>query len=344
MSFLCAFFDNLRKKIACRPKPRRILTILKILPAAVIAVACVLYLCHNLDTARFLRILGLLPLPAYPAFALIFACTALPQGLRLRLLLKNSCSPLLAVRAVFLGSGVNMILPARMGDLIKAVYLSINAGLSFPETLCAIFWERLSDLTTVLFLALVAGLWLNSPALYLSALILPAILICALVMVRLFQDFCRKCVSLLPWSTLRAHINSILTRLTDKKFRPAPGKILALSLLLWSAQVLCNSIVFAAFHQNASVPAAGLLLTVAGAIGAMIPGLPGNLGTFEASIVAALSLAGMNKSESLAFALILHLAQTAPAVLFAVYAALRGQWSLAEARKIFFQEEENLHE
>jgi hypothetical protein len=106
----------------------------------------------------------------------------------------------------------------------------------------------------------------------------------------------------------------------------------ALTLPVWTGFCIFNALFFAYFHNTAPDLFTGLLLTTAGAVGVMLPGTPGGIGTFEASVVAALSLVNMDKSEALAFALVLHLVQVIPAVLYAVYAALRGQWSLSGLR------------
>ncbi|MDR3175191.1 MAG: flippase-like domain-containing protein [Desulfovibrio sp.] len=312
---------------------------LKSLALLLVPGVCAVYLFHDFDAQRFLSALSGLPLPAYPAFALLFALPALPQGLRLRLLLKKSCPLLKAIRAVLIGSGVNAILPARLGDVTKAAFLSLDGGIPFPATLCAVFWERLGDLLCVFCMALLVGLRLDAPGLYLSALILPAFLLGTLALAVRFRRPFRRLIALLPWPALRGQANSVLSRLTERRYRPHPGTALALSLAVWVAAAFANAVFFACFRGGAPDATAGLLITAAAAIGVMVPGTPGGIGTFEASTVAALSLLGVEKSEALAFALALHLVQVVPCVLYAVYAAARGRWSIAGARAVFLEKD-----
>ncbi|MDR2800139.1 MAG: flippase-like domain-containing protein [Desulfovibrio sp.] len=298
--------------------------------------ACAVYLFHNFDAQRFLEATNVLPLPAYPAFALLFTLPALPQGLRLRLLLKKNCPLLKSIQAVLIGSGVNSILPARLGDMTKAAYLSLDGGIPFPATLCAVFWERLGDLLCVFCMALLVGLRLDAPGLYLSALILPALILGALAISIRFRQPFRRLIDLLPWPALRGQVNAVFTRLTERQHLPHPGT-LALSLVVWIAAASVNAVFFACFRGTAPDSATGLLITAAAAIGTMVPGTPGSIGTFEASTVAALSLLDVEKSEALAFALALHLVQVVPCVLYAVCAAARGRWSFAAARAVFLE-------
>ncbi|MDR1945574.1 MAG: flippase-like domain-containing protein [Desulfovibrio sp.] len=313
--------------------------ILKVLAVTAVPAVCVWYLFHNLDTQRFAAAFDSLPAHGLVAACLLFSTTALLQGMRLYSILEKHCSLPWAVRGCFLCSGVNTLLPARLGDVVKSVYLSINCGITIPATLCAVFWERLSDLVTVLFMAVCVGIYLDAPELYMPALSLPLALIAGLFLIRRFRNFFHKCVSLLPNAALRTQLDAIILRLAGEQYRPSALRLTALSLPIWAGFCIFNALFFAYFHDSMPDLFTGLLLTAAGAVGVMLPGTPGGIGTFEASIVAALGLVDVDKSEALAFALVLHLVQVIPAVLYAVYAALRGQWSLSGARSSLLETE-----
>jgi uncharacterized membrane protein YbhN (UPF0104 family) len=306
--------------------------VLKISATAAVPAVCCWYLLHNLDTQRFTAALSALPAHAFVAASLLFSATALLQGLRLYWILEKRCSLSRTVRGCILCSGVNTLLPARLGDVVKSVYLSMHCAISLPATLCAVFWERLSDLVTVLLLAVGVGMRFDAPELSMPTLALPLALIAGLILVRRFRRFFHKCVSLLPNAAPREQLDAVILRLADEQYRPSLLRLSALSLPVWAGFCIVNALFFAYFHNTTPDLFTGLLLTTAGAVGVMLPGTPGGLGTFEASVVAALSLLNMDKSGALAFALILHLIQVAPAVLYAVYAASRGQWSLSGLR------------
>ncbi|MDR2605504.1 MAG: flippase-like domain-containing protein [Desulfovibrio sp.] len=307
-------------------------TMLKVLAVAAVPAVCCLYLFQNLDARRFTAAFSALPMHAFAAACLLFSTSALLQGLRLYYILEKRCSLSRAVRSCFLCSGVNTLLPARLGDVVKSVYLSVNCAISIPATLCAVFWERLSDLLAVLLLAVGVGVYFDAPELYMPTLALPLALIAGLVLVRRFRQFFHKCVSVLPNAALRTQLDAVILRLAGEQYRPSSLRLSALTLPVWTGFCIFNALFFAYFHNTAPDLFTGLLLTAAGAVGVMLPGTPGGIGTFEASVVAALSLINMDKSEALAFALVLHLVQVIPAVLYAAYAAVRGQWSLSGVR------------
>jgi uncharacterized membrane protein YbhN (UPF0104 family) len=313
--------------------------IFRVAAAAAVPAVCFWYLFHNFDTRRFTEALNSLPAYGFVAACLLFGATVPLQGARLYYILEKRCPLLSAVRGCFLCSGVNTLLPARLGDVVKSVYLSVNCGLSISATLCAVFWERLSDLVSVLLLAVGVGMYFEAPELYMPTLFLPAALITGLILVRRFRGFFHKCVSLLPNATLRAQLDAVILRLADEQYRPSSLRLSVLSLPIWTVFCIFNALFFAYFHNSEPDMFTGLLLTVAGAVGVMLPGTPGGIGTFEASVVAALSLIDEDKSGAFAFALVLHLVQVIPAVLYAVYAALRGQWSMSGARSFLLEEE-----
>lgn len=307
----------------------------KLLKAALvlgILAACGAYLAWNLELQRFTRALGSHAVWSYALACVLFIPASLPQGLRLHRILRKRCSLAWAVRASFLGAGVNAILPARLGDVVKAWYLSLNCLVPLPFTLCGVFWERLFDIVIVLLLALFFGLVFNAPELYVSPLVLLSCLLCFLLSICKYPRFWQKSVSLIPHAGIRRQCDAIVTRLADRKFWPPLYELFFLSFLVWCSFSLYNTLFFTFFYGSGMDVSLGALVAVAGAIGMMVPGAPANIGTFEASVVAALTMAGEDKSEALAFAMTLHAVQLIPSALYAVYAALRGGWSLSELR------------
>lgn len=79
-------------------------------------------------------------------------------GLRLSTLFTGRVSPWTGFKASVLCVGCNAVLPARMGELVKIVWLRACGAISY-STLCGgVFLERLLDVSTLLCLALVFAL------------------------------------------------------------------------------------------------------------------------------------------------------------------------------------------
>lgn len=296
------------------------------LATLVILGACCFFVFSNLDLQRFGQALSGRSAWSYAAAAALFIPACLPQGLRLFLILRRHCGWLCCMRGIFLGSGANTLLPARLGDVVKAGYLAANCRLPFSFTLCGVFWERLSDVAAVLVLAGALGWHFSSPALALSPLCLLAAIVTGLWLVCRWPAFFFRCLGRLPRGNIRSQLEGILATLADTSSWPSLPVIFAASLGVWLSFCLFNTLFLAFFQEQRPDFLLGSLITLAGAIGMMLPGAPAGLGAFEASVVAAMMLAGRDKSEALALAVVLHVVQIAPCTLYAAYAALRGQW------------------
>ena len=76
--------------------------------------------------------------------------------------------------------------------------------------------------------------------------------------------------------------------------------------------------VLAALHLDVpALPAAALVLLAVN-MAALVPGLPGNAGTFEMSCALALAAVGLGSASALSFALVYHAAHTIPVTIAGV--------------------------
>ena len=293
--------------------------------------ACCGYLVTGLDIAVVSAALTAHPVWFYPAAGGLFAVATLPMCLRFHLLAERRCSLAWAAHAAFIGSGINNLAPARLGDLAKAGCLTANCRIPFAVTLCAVFWERLADLAAVSLLAVTLSFSLDAGAVYLPPLCLLAGIGAGLFLIRRRPEALYRLIAALPARAARPQLAAIVARLAERDRWPAPGGLCLFSALVWASFCLFNTAFIAFFFGSPADMRLGALVTAAGAVGMMAPGLPAHLGSFEASTVAALTLAGHDKSEALALAVILHLVQMAPSTLYTGYAVLRGQKLLPDA-------------
>jgi uncharacterized membrane protein YbhN (UPF0104 family) len=91
--------------------------------------------------------------------------------------------------------------------------------------------------------------------------------------------------------------------------------ILALTLLGWLLEAAMLIAVLLAMRVEAPLLPAAALLLIAVNLAALIPGLPGNLGTFEVSASLALVAVGVPKATALSVALVYHALHTLPVTL-----------------------------
>jgi glycosyltransferase 2 family protein len=224
--------------------------------------------------------------------------------------------------ATSIGLMANMIFPARLGELVRALVLGHREHMETSTSFATIIVERLFDGFTILLmlaaLLLLASLPLEESwghALRWGGLIT-------------LMGYLGVCVLLyyLHYSTARAlsgmqclgrrlpghwvdKLSSMLTAfskgLQTFSQRKYLGQIIISSVILWTVTGVFNFLVVLAFHLQLPL-AVGFLLVVFQAFAVMIPSSPGFIGTYHAASVACLSLWGVNAEIALSVALVMH--------------------------------------
>jgi hypothetical protein len=226
--------------------------------------------------------------------------------------------------AMMIGFMGNMLLPARIGEFIRAYVVGKTQRVSTTASLATVVVERMLDGFTLLAILLATVLWLRFPVesdrlthyirtagwmafgLYMGVLV-----VC--ILLRLYQDPTRrlllKLLSFLParWheragGLLDAFVHGL--EVVRGGWHLVP--ILGLSVLAWSLQAVCNWLVLLAFGLNLSLGAAFFLVAIQ-TFGVMIPSSPGFIGTYHAASILALAAYGIGREVALSVAIVLHL-------------------------------------
>jgi len=93
------------------------------------------------------------------------------------------------------------------------------------------------------------------------------------------------------------------------------GKLVALSLAAWIAEVAIVLCTLWALHVHIPEVVGPMLVLLAVNLAALVPGLPANVGPFEAACVLALGSFGVDADRALGFALVYHALHTIPVTL-----------------------------
>jgi uncharacterized membrane protein YbhN (UPF0104 family) len=293
----------------------------RLLPLGVTALCC-WYLFHDLNLPALGKAL-LSFSPWHLALSLpLFTLSLLPSCLRLNYLCGGRSSLYVSSKALLFGYGVNNLLPAKLGEIAKAAYLTRARGIPAAVSLCAVFWERLADLNVVLAFSVAIGLWYGVSQLYLPLLCGMVIVWAALLMLFRFPGAFIRMACFLPAGRLRDFAGSALERLGDARQRPGWPLLCVYSFAVWCSFILFTFWFFTvACGDNIGIMGAALVC-IAGGVGMILPSMPASLGAFEAGVVAALLILGMDKEAALSAALVLHMINIIPTVLFAGYAVL----------------------
>lgn len=226
------------------------------------------------------------------------------------------------ISATFIGMMANNVLPARLGEVVRAWVLARHERTPVPTILASIVVERLLDVITavvLLGLALVVSTDLNSEAAgalkRTGEIVLVAVigLVTALVIgFRCREQFLKAGEH---WAT-RSGYSWVLDALELVKrfmeglcglrgnFRTAV--VACLSILIWIMAIGSFYVMAQGFHLGLT-PAQTTLVFLIVLLGVAIPSAPGFVGTFHGFCVAGLAMvAGTEPTLAAAYATLLH--------------------------------------
>ena len=220
--------------------------------------------------------------------------------------------------AVFVAYLANLVLP-RMGEVTRCAVLSRHEKVSFTRLVGTVAAERLTDLTMLILVFLLAlTLEFNMLANFLNSMLKDRDFsifgsvwlwtVVAAIIIGLF--FIRKIISRLSifikikgmWSMFSEGFLSV---------KQLPNKRLYIfySLFIWLMYFGMQYVSFFALPATSHLtPSAGLVILVTGSIGMLAP-VQGGIGPWHAMVIATLALYGVTEEPAYAFALLVHGAQ-----------------------------------
>ena len=240
------------------------------------------------------------------------------KAIRWRVLIGEQGKPMLLrelLRVLLISQMLNMIIPARVGELSRA-YMIGRQGPGSAFILGTVALEKLID--TVLYLILLVGLivlmpvpaWLSQP-IYPFALLTFSGLLIVLLLGRYQAKLLGLLTRTLGW--LPPHLQARITRLVSsaldslailKDWRTTLA-VSWWSVLIWFTAVLNNYLVLLALGIVAPPPAALLVLVVLQA-GIAIPSVPGKLGVFQYLCILALDVFAIDRTLALSYGVLLQ--------------------------------------
>jgi glycosyltransferase 2 family protein len=227
-----------------------------------------------------------------------------------------------AMSATSIGLMANMILPLRLGEIVRAAVLGYQERIDGSASFATVVVDRLLDGFTILLI--LATLLLTAPlpldqgwegrlrwgggllfAFYLGVLALlfalqrfPAQVLsrlrhlCSGLPARWVENFC-------------GFMESFSEGLHSLDRTEYLGQIVVTSLMLWGLTGLYNFLVVRAFGLDLPL-SVGFLMLVIQAAAVMLPSSPGFIGTHHAASFACLSLWGVAPETALSVALVIH--------------------------------------
>ena len=287
---------------------------------------------------------------AYVIIAVVLATQVFPlRALRWRPIL-HSVAPNLPFgplwRATAIGMMANNILPARIGELVRAFVLSRETAVTYPAAFASLVVDRVFDAVIVL-LMLVAAMYapdfpggasasaiagFSTVIVIATAIGLYAIVYFPDRLIRLYEMFAQRVAPRFEEQG-RHLLRSFADGLGVLRHPGRFAIVFAWAMLLWIVQAVSFWIAFRAFGISAPLSAAffvqGLIV-----IGVAVPSTPGFFGPFEAAAIYGLSLYGIDRSQAVAWALSFHVLSLIPITVIGLYYLAHSGLRLGELRQI----------
>ena len=271
--------------------------------------ACLIYLFKGVEAEKLLSALGRFDNHKILVVLLTMSCGFFLMGVRLWDLANRACTLAQGVFASFYGFFVNTILPARLGELAKIVYLHKSAGIPASQSTEFVFWERFADLNVFLFLVVFGALAIGGPALAIPFFALAAVIWGLLITFSLRPGWAYRLVRYLPVKKVREFVDSFLQHLEVRSGSGRYVRLFFYSLLIWLEHMLEIFLIIYWLSGFDLTISQGLVVFALAITGFSLPLAPAGLGVTDSAIVFSLGLYGIGHNEALAASLIWRVSQ-----------------------------------
>jgi hypothetical protein len=259
------------------------------------------------------------------------------RGLRYKVILSGvgvSCGLLFSTGCIFVSQTANLIVPARLGDLVRVFILRHEYGSSISQGISSLVVERVFDIVMVALLGAVSLLFVfNVPDWFYIIILLPLALGAAFFVFLIFSGrlvsgnrYVRILLSLLD--QIRAVSLSL----------PSVTSISLQSIVIWILDIVVCLFVAMMFQQP--IPIAVIVLAIViGNLVKAIPLTPGGVGTYELAVALTFTAAGVDPAVATLIAVIDHLLKnlvTLGGGIVSIY--FFGDWVIDTIRSAFRKE------
>lgn len=238
--------------------------------------------------------------------------------------------------ATTIGFMSNNLLPARMGEFVRAYVIGNKEEISITSAFATIVVERIFDVIAVLLLTMFVFIFLELPSgvsviketvrggAY-GLLVVIFIALFFLVMLVRYREaslsIVRKVINPFPervQEQVILFLNSLASGLEVVKGGRSLFMVSLYSILNWFVSALPIYLITASFGFHLPFSSA-LLILVLLAFAVSVPSSPGFVGPFHYAVYLGLSFYGIGKEEAIGMAIVMHLAQFVPLVVLGVF-------------------------
>ncbi|HEY6556698.1 MAG TPA: lysylphosphatidylglycerol synthase transmembrane domain-containing protein [Polyangiaceae bacterium] len=274
------------------------------------------------------------PMPWVLVAALFYLAGHVVRGHRCELLVRGHAPlPLAtATNVVVVGYASNNVLPARMGELVRAGLLAERTGIPVTQSLVVTFIERLLDGIAILMLLMIASInttpapWIKGLAevgaliFGISALVLAVGAAYPSVLVSIVSRVTIRLGS--AWHDRFVRLTVLVNAAASNLRRPRVAiPIFVTSIIVWLFESAMFASLFAALDLPI-LPLPAIIVMSVTNLGILAPSTPGFIGTFHYFCSEALIAQGVAPPVALAYAVIAHLTFFVPITIWGALAVL----------------------
>jgi uncharacterized protein (TIRG00374 family) len=245
------------------------------------------------------------------------------------------------VAATNIGFMGNMLLPLRIGEVVRPVLVSRRERLPLSGLLASILLERIFDMFTILFLFGLSTLLVPVSTqvrqwggmLTAVALIVAGAVILVRWQEKLALGIIRRVCILLPGRAGDGVYGFAGGFVKALEILDSPAAFLlafAWSLYLWLVIASIYLVGVLAFGLTVPILVASLVITTVVAIAVSVPSAPGYIGPFQLGCVLSLAIFRIGESQAIAYSIVLHLAQFVGVLLAGLYSLWTENMSIRD--------------
>jgi uncharacterized protein (TIRG00374 family) len=252
--------------------------------------------------------------------------------------------------ATVIGYMANNLLPARLGEFVRAYVLAEKESLGTTPVFATLVLDRLFDGFTVLLILLVTFFSVRLPegmehvqhGLVVGGYVTLVFYVCVIAFISILKmqtvrtlKITAKILQPFPAKVAENVIPVLGSFIEGLKLSARPTDLLALigsSLVTWAFAVYALDMVLRAFGVHIPITAA-MFIMVFLVFAVMIPASPGYVGTYHAACMYGLMAFAIEKEKALSIALIVHGVNFFPVIALGLFYLWRDNLSLAEVKE-----------
>ncbi len=207
----------------------------------------------------------------------------------------------------------NNFLPARAGELVRTVMISVRSGLDAPYVLATALSERVADVIALVSIAAVVLLTMPAPPGWLAGAIRPfaALALLGAAGIALLPFFAPHAPAAIARAPLPRAVRPKLVAAVDSGLRGLRAfhdlrrlaAVVALTAVIWTLDA--TGVVIGASALGLDVPLRVAFLLIAGlGLGSALPSTPGYVGIYQFVAVSVLTPFGFSRNDAIAYILV----------------------------------------